>query len=142
MDKIKYTCGIPTQATCVTTEVTPNEQSSLVNESCLDQEEVNQDIYDQLGDIWSEIDLSALGELCLDYTLESGKIIVKNVLLKYEQEICDLKTELEAIKNRKICDTPITECLTDFDCLVGDCDNSIVTLGDWMLSVQTKICTP
>lgn len=142
MNKIKYTCGIPTQATCVTTEVTPNTQSALIEESCLVQEDVNQDIYDQLEDVRSEIDLSALGDLCLNYTLESGKIIVKNALLKYEQEICDLKSKIEQLENRKICDTPITECLSDFDCLVADCDNSIVTLKDWMLAIQNKVCTP
>ncbi len=142
MDKIKYTCGIPTQAICVTTEVTPNQQSSLVNQSCLDQEEVNQDIYDQLGDIWSEIDLSALGELCLDYTLESGKIIVKNVLLKYEQEICELKTEIEAIKNTQFCDMNISECGLDFSCLTDACSNDITTVKDLLQALITKSCTP
>jgi len=142
MQKVKFTCGIPTQAACVSTEATPNEQSSLVEETCLSQEEVNEDIFEQLGDIWSELDLTALGELCLDYTLVSGKKIVKNVLLKFEEKICELQERVEELENRKICDTPISECVTNFSCLEGECDSNIVTLGDWMTAVQTRICTP
>lgn len=141
MIKVKQTCGIPTMASCVTTEVTPNAQSSLVGESCLSQEEINEDVYEQLGDIRTETDLSALGDKCLTYVKVGGKLFVKNALLKMEDEICTLKTEVENLKNRKICDIPIKECLTDFDCLTLPCDNSITTLKDWMLAMQTKICS-
>ena len=83
MNKIKFTCGIPTQATCVSTEVTPNEESSLAEETCLSQEEVNKDVFLQLQKIWSQINLGDLGEDCLEYTLEETKIVVKNALLKH-----------------------------------------------------------
>jgi hypothetical protein len=142
MTKIKFTCGIPTQAECVSTEVTPNEESSLTEESCLSQEQVNKDVFAQLEKIWSQLNLEDLGEECLTYTLEETKIVVKNALLKHEEEICLLKEELETLQNRKICDTPISECVETFSCLEGECDNSIVTLGDWMTAVQTRICAP
>ena len=136
-NKTKHTCSSVNYSTCIHYEGSVNTNSELVNETCLDLEQTTQDIYNQL----ENLDLSALGELCLEYTQASGKNIVKNVLLKFEEEICNLKEELETVKNRQICDIPITECLPNgFDCLIGDCDNSIVTLKDWMLAMQTRIC--
>ena len=136
-NKIKHTCSSTNYSTCIHYEGSVNTNSELVNETCLDIEQTTQDIYNQL----ENLDLSALGELCLSYVQENNKNIVKNVLLKFEEEICNLKEELELVKNRQICDIPITECLPNgFDCLIGDCDNSIVTLKDWMLAMQTRIC--
>ena len=135
-NKIKQTCGSTNYSTCIHYEGSVNADSELVNETCLDLEQTTQDIYNQL----KNLDLSALGELCLKYTQVSGKNIVKNVLLKFEEEICNLKEELELVKNRQICDIPITECLPNLDCLTDACDNNITTLGEWMLAVQTKIC--
>ena len=136
-NKIKHTCSSTNYSTCIHYEGSVNTNSELVNETCLDIEQTTQDIYNQL----ENLDLSALGELCLSYVQEDNKNIVKNVLLKFEEEICNLKEELEIVKNRQICDIPITECFPNgFDCLIGDCDNSIVTLKDWMLAMQTRIC--
>ena len=135
-NKISHTCGERTYLICSEYEGSVNSDSSLIEESCLNGQEVVQDIYNQL----ENLDLSALGELCLTYVQENNKNIVKNVLLKFEEEICNLKEELETVKNRQICDIPITECLPNLDCLTDACDNNITTLGEWMLAVQTKIC--
>ena len=135
-NKIKHTCSTTNYSTCVHYEGSVNTDSELVNETCLDLEQTTQDIYNQL----ENLDLSALGELCLSYVQEDNKNIVKNVLLKFEEEICNLKEELELVKNRQVCDIPITECLPNLDCLTDACDNNITTLGEWMLAVQTKIC--
>ena len=135
-NKISHTCGERTYLICSEYEGSVNSDSSLIEESCLNGQEVVQDIYNQL----ENLDLSALGELCLSYVQENNKNIVKNVLLKFEEEICNLKEELELVKNRQICDIPITECLPNLDCLTDACDNNITTLGEWMLAVQTKIC--
>lgn len=135
-NKISHTCGEKTFLVCSEYEGTVNTDSSLIEESCLNGQEVVQDIYNQL----ENLDLSALGELCLTYVQENNKNIVKNVLLKFEEEICNLKEELELVKNRQICDIPITECLPNLDCLTDACDNNITTLGEWMLAVQTKRC--
>ena len=136
-NKIKHTCSSTNYATCIHTEGEVNTDSELFEVECTNLQENLDDIYNQL----ENLDLSALGKLCLSYVQENNKNIVKNVLLKFEEEICNLKEELELVKNRQICDIPITECLPNgFDCLIGDCDNSIVTLKDWMLAMQTRIC--
>lgn len=129
-------------ATCVTSEVVPNSQSSILENQCNSQEDVNEDVYEQLEDIQTNNDLTELIEQCLDYVLVGGKLFVKNALLKQGEEICALKAEIETLKNRQLCDIPIGECLEDFSCLIAPCDGTILTLKDWMIAVQTKICTP
>ena len=136
-NRISHTCGERTYLICSEYEGTVNTDSSLIEESCLNGQEVVQDIYNQL----ENLDLSALGELCLEYVQENNKNIVKNVLLKFEEEICNLKEELEIVKNRQICDIPITECLPNgFDCLALPCDTSITNLGQLLDAMITKIC--
>ena len=139
MKKIKYGCDT-SYATCIIVESTPNPQSSLLDVECISQQDFNEDVYEQLENIQTQSDLSELGEQCLDYVLVSGKLFVKNTLIKMESEICLLKEEVETLKNRQLCDVPITECLEDFSCLIAPCDGTILTLKDWMISVQTKIC--
>ena len=137
--KVKHTCtGSIQYALCTSYEGILPEFSEL---ECPSIEETTEELYNLVGEIKEETDLSELGEKCLEYLLdENDKIVVKNVLLKFEEEICNLKEELELVKNRQICDIPITECLPNLDCLTDACDNNITTLGEWMLAVQTKIC--
>ena len=93
-NKVKYTCSESKPAECVEYEGNINVNSSLEANSCKSAEEVIQDIYSQLEDI----NLSELGENCLEYLTEDGRIKVKTVLLKYEEEICNLKEEIEELK--------------------------------------------
>ena len=135
-NKIKHTCSSTNYATCIHTEGEVNTDSELFEVECTNLQENLDDIYNQL----ENLDLSALGELCLSYVQENDKNIVKNVLLKFEEEICNLKEELELVKDRQICDIPITECLPDLACLTDACNNTVTTLGEWMLAMQTKVC--
>jgi hypothetical protein len=142
MTKIKFTCGIPTQAECVSTEVTPNEESSLTEESCLSQEQVNEDVFAQLEKIWSQINLEDLGKECLTYTLEETKIVVKNALLKHEEEICLLKDKVTALEERQLCDFPLEGCNLDLGDLVDDCGEQPQTLKDLMQILINNNQTP
>ena len=136
--KIKHTCGSIVFADCTSYQTDLPEFSEL---ECPSIEETTEELYNLVGEIKEQTDLSELGDACLEYLLdENDKIVVKNVLLKFEEEICNLKEELELVKNRQICSIPITECLPNLNCLALPCDTSITTLGDWMLAVQTKLC--
>lgn len=121
-------------ATCTSYESDVNLNSTLDTDDCLTIEQTTQDIYNQL----EQIELSALGESCLTYVKEDNKIYVKNVLLKFEEEICNLKTEIENLNSRNILDTPLEEF--DVLCLQGQCENEILTLRDWMNSMTIRIC--
>ena len=116
MTKIKYGCEAAF-ATCLITEVVPNPQSSLVGTKCLDQEQVNDDVYVQLEAIQTNSDLTELIEQCLDYVLVGGKLFVKNALLKQGEEICALKEEIEiffANMQGEICKTKSISSLLPF----------------------------
>lgn len=136
-NKIKNTCGTRIVAECVDYEDIVNTQSSLDVNECPTISETTKDIYQQL----EEIDLSALGNECLTYVeTEAGKIIVKNALLKFEDEICTLKTEVEELKNRPLCNMPLGDCV-DTLCLVDDCGDPIETFGQLLQIMITKQCT-
>jgi len=129
MKKIKYGCEA-TFATCLITETTPNSQSSLISENCLDQEQVNGDIYQQLENIQSQSELSELGNSCMEYVETDGELFVKSVLLKMEQEICTLKTEVETLKSTTVCDMDISSCELELGGLVDSCGQQPQTLKD------------
>jgi len=136
-NKIENTCtGNRNFATCIEYEGTTNEQSILKDDCSLNLEETTQDIYNQL----EEIDLTLLGD-CLEYEeTDDGKIIVKNVLLKHEEEICALKDRVDEIENMAICDYPISSCGLDLYCLSLPCDNSILTIKDLFQALINKVC--
>jgi len=140
-NKIKQTCGTTNYATCISYESSVNTQSSLPQEGCYDLEETTEDIYEQLEDIRTEINLDELGEKCLTYvpTVE-GKTIVKNVLLKHEEEICLLKERIAELEARQLCDFPITDCNLDFMCLADACGGSVTTVGELLQALITKSC--
>ena len=142
MNKIKYGCGDITYATCLKTEVVPNSQSSLLEEECLVQEQVNEDVYEQLENIQTQSDLSELGELCLTYTTVEGKLFVKNALLKLEEEICSLKEEVEILKTTSIFDKFLTNSGLDLSCLTTSCSETITTYGELFQALIAKVCTP
>lgn len=141
-NKTKYTCGdSATFAECTNFEGTPNPQSELVEENCLSIEDTTQDQYNQLESVWDEIDLSALGNLCLEYIeTEEGKIIVKNVLLKFEEEICNLKEKISELESTPLCDRLLdTNCL-DLKCLTDACNNTITTYGELFQALIDNAC--
>ena len=138
--KIKHTCGIITYSTCTAWEGDVNSQSDLVDETCLDQELIDQDQYNQLEEIWNQVDLSELGDACLEYlTDENDKIVVKNVLLKHEEEICLLKNRVTELENRPICDMPLGDCINT-SCLTDPCGNDITTWGQLVQALVNNNC--
>ena len=135
-NKIKHTCGSTNYATCIHFEGSVNTDSEFDENDCLSIEQTTQDIYNQL----ENLDLSALGERCLTYAeSEDGKNIVKNVLLKFEEEICNLKEELETVKNRPLCEMPLGDCV-DTKCLVDACNENISTVGQLLQALVDINC--
>lgn len=126
-NKIKQTCGTTNYATCIEFEGTPNENSPLSEDCAISAEESIQDIYTQL----EEINLSELGEECLEYVLtEDSKIIVKNVLLKYESEICELKTKVADLESTALCSQSIEACNFSWGTLTDSCGEQPATFKD------------
>jgi hypothetical protein len=136
-NKIKHTCAEKNYATCVYYELEVPDFSSLVGEDCITLEETTEDIYELIGDIKSEIDLSALGEACIEYDVNPKT--VKSVLLQYEQEICDLRAEVDTLKTTAICDIDITECGIDLSGINNNCSSPVTTLGELLAYLVDNI---
>lgn len=127
-NKIKNTCSEKNYATCIYYELEVPTISSLVDEDCITLEETTEDIYNILQVMNTQMDLSALGDRCLDYLQVSGKNTIKNVLDKYEEKICELQTRIVDLETEAICDKDITHCgLTLPD---NACDLPITKLGE------------
>ena len=137
-NRISHTCGERTYLICSEYEGSVNTDSSLIEESCLNGQEVVQDIYNQL----ENLDLSALGELCLSYVQENNKNIVKNVLLKFEEKICELENRVEELETVDICNQSITSCNLDFGDLVDACGNQPTTLAETLQLILDNLNTP
>lgn len=140
-NKIKNMCGEKTYATCTYYELEVPTFSTLVDEDCITIEETTEDLYNAVGGVKSEIDLSELGDQCLDYVQEDGKNIVKNVLLKYEQEICDLKGRIALLEDETVCNKNITSCV-DLTGIVDACNTQISTLGELLQYLVDNTQTP
>ena len=137
-NKIKHTCGSIVFAGCTSYETDLPEFSEL---ECPSIEETTEELYNLVGEIKEEIDLKDLGDKCLEYVeTEEGKIIVKNVLLKFEDEICLLKNRVKQLEDRQLCDFPISSCGIDLKCLSLPCYTSITNLGQLLEAMITKIC--
>lgn len=91
------TCDGLKPSLCIIYEGETNTLSEIKEECPLTIEATTQDVYNQL----EEINLTSLGSKCLQYIKTTkGKTIVKNVLLKYEEVICDLIQRVEALENQ------------------------------------------
>lgn len=91
----KVSCGIKQYATCVYYEGCIPDFSELTNEDCVTLEDTTEDIYNHIEIIYENIDLSELGNDCIDYEEEEpGKIKVKEALKKFEELICDIQEQL------------------------------------------------
>ena len=137
-NKIKHTCSSTNYATCIQTEGEVNTDSELFEVECTNLQENLDDIYNQL----ENLDLSALGELCLSYVQENNKNIVKNVLLKFEEKICELENRVEELETVDICNQSITSCNLDFGLLTNQCETQPTTLAETLQLILDNLNTP
>lgn len=129
--KIKNTCGERLFATCTYYEGILPSFSTLAVEDCYTLEEIVADIYLLFTDIYDQIEVDTLlGDLSLNYTLEEGKITVRQALKTLEIEVDDLKTKFDNIAKYQLCDLPIKGCDLDLGGLVTDCGDEITTFGE------------
>lgn len=138
--KLSNTCGIMQYATCVYYEITVPAFSSLIDEECYTVEEALADLYQLMGGIKEEIDLSALTDNGLEYTLEDGKILVKNALSDHAEAIVKLQESVSGILKGYDGNVDITTWGLDTECLVESCGEPITDLKKLLQVLITKAC--
>ena len=145
------TCGKISFSKCVRYEGALHAETALDVCDDLSVQEVIEDIGLELDDINSEIDLSALGQGCLEYTKNTdGEVEVKDALLAMETKICELveytgMTDSNCPTCPDAC-SPIyntaIECLgLDYGALVDSCGNQPATLGELLQVMINQINT-
>ena len=127
--KIKQNCT-KVYSPCVQYELDIPEFSTLSKDTpCVSIEETTKDLYEHVGDIKEEIDLSDIGKQCLTYLKPNEALLIKDVLYRYETELCTLREKVKVLEEEAICDKDITKCGIDLPTL---CDTPITTLGEFM----------
>lgn len=141
-DKISDRCTTKTNAVCVKYEGTLHADTLLDVEDCHNLEEVIEDINAELDDINTQIDITALGEACIEYTPAGDELSVADVLLEHEAQICAL-IAATGLNDPEPCPTCVDPC----DTTTGVCTNGMVkytyaagafpltVIGDWLSGV-------
>lgn len=134
-NNLKHNCGSSKQnARCTFYEGDLAEFSEL--KECITIEETTEELYEAVQEIKDSIDLSELGKDCLDYSeFQQGKELqVSEVLMTFENEICDLKEKkVEGGSN-------IDFNKLDFKCLTDPCNNVIDTEQKIIQLLIDEIC--
>ena len=87
-NKVKHTCGgVQNFALCTKYEGSISEQSSLLEDDCLDVQEVIEDIYNITEDIYSKINMSELDNDCITFTEPRSPT---SVIAQIYTKICQL----------------------------------------------------
>lgn len=105
------------------------QDSILKGNDCVSIEETTEELYGNVTTIKQEIDLSYLGNRCLDYNpAEIGRPTVREFARKIEQEVCDLKDQNKL--SQSICNISIAGCNLDLGNIVDTCGIQPQTFGE------------
>lgn len=137
-NKLKHKCGIKTPATCVFYDLTLPELSKLsILEDCISIEDTTSDTYSLLQSVFQSVDTTGLGEKCLTYEKTKNiykptedVVLVKTVLLKFEEKICELLETSDEEDGLNL----------DFKCLVSPCGEQITSLKDLLQVLIDEVC--
>jgi len=141
-DDISNICIEPILSTCVDYQGDLGENTTIKDKGCVNQHEVNEDLYLITDNIIEDSSTSELGDLCLTYPVTDGKITPKSVFEIHEQEICDLKDRVQTLEEQTLANIDISTLGLDFDCLVDSCGDPITNLQQLLQIMITKICNP
>lgn len=133
-NNLKHNCGSSKQnARCTFYEADLAKFSKL--EDCVTLEETTEELYETVQKIKDSIDLSELGKDCLDYSefQQDETLNVSDVLMTFENEICDIKAKKEV-------NNGIDISKLDFKCLLDPCNNVTDTQEKLIQLLINEIC--
>lgn len=143
-DKIKHTCGKKVKAICTQYDGNIPDFSELKDEDCVTIEETTEDIYEILEDIKdNQLDLSDLGQSCIEYEELDGEITIPNALIALEESICEIKEEIglsDDNGSNSSSNLDLTGLNLDYKCLSDPCNNPIKDLKTLLQALIDKVC--
>ena len=126
----KFNCGEKVQSVCVHYKGYLPEYSEL-DKDCVVIEETTEELYRNQEEILDSLDLSELGNDCIEYQQQSPKLKTKEVLYAFESEICDIKDKLSV--------NVFQEMNLDFKSLTDQCGNDIGNLKTFFQTLIDEI---
>lgn len=134
-NKIKNTCTDSTFATCIDYENDLGENTNITSD-CVTIDDTTKDLYELVDALYDQIDLTGLGADCITYI---GSKTLKEVLEKYEEEICELKTRVTELETVAICNMSIESCDLSLGILVDSCGEVPTSLSPLLQAMITQI---
>lgn len=138
-EKMSNICLDPIKAPCVDYEG-PLGENTTIKESCVNQHQVNEDLYAIADIIIKDQSTEQLGELCLTYPLEDGKVKLKSVLKIFEEEVCSLTSKVKSLEEKNYSELDITGFNLNFQCLIDPCGEPITNLKTLLQLLINKSC--
>jgi hypothetical protein len=138
-DSISNSCADPILSTCVDHEGTLGANTKIEGE-CANQSEVNTDLYAITDEVIEGLDITGLTSTCVTIPANSS---VAEVIVLYEAKICELDTEVTALKEIDYAKIDISAFnLTIPACIADSCANPPSTLEEWMqVMMDQRNCT-
>lgn len=136
-NKIKKTCTDSVYATCVDYQGEIGDNSKITS-NCITVHDTTEDLYTLVDELFSKVDLSDVGNKCLPYL---GEKTLNKVILRYETEICELKSKISSLEEERLCDVSIEGCNFDLGDLTDSCNEPITTFKSLIQAMLDQINT-
>ena len=138
-DDISNTCADPILATCVDYEG-PLGANTKITDDCVNQNDVNQDLYAITDEIITAIDVSVIVGDCITIPVDAT---IANIVGLLKDKVCELDTKVTTLENTDYGTINITEFgLTIPTCIADSCANPPTTLAEWMqVMMDQRNCT-
>lgn len=136
--RTKSRCGTLTPAVCVKYEGDYPEWSDLKEESCVNVEEVLEELYDKTDGIQEDITLGNL-DSCITYDREvDGSVKINTAVKKHSEILCEILGAGDPSETDLSPD--ISRWGLDFKCLVDECANPPATLKQLLQLLINQVC--
>lgn len=130
---ISNLCADPILATCVD-YLGDLGVNTNITEDCVNQKDVNEDLYGLVDQLISDIDVSSITSTCI--TIPPNSTIAEIVAL-YEAKICELEGEMTTLQNIDYSTLDITGWgLTIPACIADPCASPPTTLGPLLQAIM------
>lgn len=138
-DKHTNICVDNMPSNCLNHEGQLGANTKITND-CVNQFDVNEDLYTITDEIIQGLDISELSSSCINIPLNPT---VAEIITLYETKICEMDAEITALQDIDYANIDITGFgLTIPDCIADSCANPPITLAEWMqVMMDQRNCT-
>ena len=128
-DDISNICADPILSTCVDHEA-PLGANTKITDDCVNQSDVNTDLYAITDETITKIDVSAIVGDCITIPTDAT---IADIVGLLKDKVCELDTAVTNLQDINYANIDITGFgLTIPTCIADSCANPPTTLAEWM----------